>query len=186
MNKAPASRHIRAISRAASNTARPQCCLCRNCRIPRLPPAKPPPRARAKSPAPRSSPCPKSDISAAASFAAQVPVEKLRRPPERVDQRLIPHEYVALLRIVDFREILPLVDQLLAKLHRILEHYVIVHNSVHHQKRVLQHAGKVDRRAAPVSFGILLRLAQPLFRVVSVVILPVVYRRKRCARAKRV
>src|ERR1022692_4017473 len=133
---------------------------------PRLPPAKPPPRARAKSPAPRSSPCPKSDISAAASFAAQVPVEKLRRPPERVDQRLIPHEYVALLRIVDFREILPLVDQLLAKLHRILEHYVIVHNSVHHQKRVLQHAGKVDRRAAPVSFGILLRLAQPLFRVV--------------------
>src|SRR5580700_7919857 len=77
--------------------------------FPRRPPATPPPRVSTKTRAPRSLPYPRSDIRAAASLA-QVPVEKLRRPPERVDVRLIAHEDVTLFGIINLGKILALVN----------------------------------------------------------------------------
>src|SRR5580704_1355292 len=157
--------------RAPHRTPRAPSAVCAAIAVsPRLPPATPPLPVPARIRVPPALPYPGSDISAATSLASQVPVEKLRRPPERVDIRLVPHEDMALFRIVDFREILPLVDQLLANLHRILEHYVIVHNSVYHQERILQQARKMDRRAAPVRFRIILWFAQPLLGIAGVVV----------------
>src|SRR4051794_17308983 len=73
-------------------------------------PHRPPPNRSAEP-----LPCQESDRTGAASPSSQIPVEPLRGPAECVHPCLITHESVALLRVKNLREILSLMNQLLAQ-----------------------------------------------------------------------